>query len=114
MFDEMEFAFLLDPARQLLSIGYQIAEGTLDEGCYDLLASEARLASFIAIAKGDVEFSHWFRLGRTLTPVCGASPLVSWSGSMFEYLMPMLLMRAPSESLLSQSERLAVKRQIEY
>ncbi len=68
---------------------------TLDAACYDLLASEARLASYIAIAKGDAESSHWFRLGRTLTPVDRGSALISWSGSMFEYLMPALVMRAP-------------------
>jgi cyclic beta-1,2-glucan synthetase len=64
----MEFGFLFDPAQQLLSIGYQVAEGSLDPSCYDLLASEARLASFVAIAKGDVPVRHWFRLGRALTP----------------------------------------------
>ena len=63
MFDDMQFGFLLDPARQLLSIGYQFAEGALDPSCYDLLASEARLASFIAIAKGDIAPKHWFKLG---------------------------------------------------
>lgn len=114
MFDEMEFAFLLDPARQLLSIGYQIAEGTLDPSCYDLLASEARLASFIAIAKGDVAPKHWFKLGRAVTPIDRGSALISWSGSMFEYLMPELVMREPAGSLLHQTARLIVKRQIEY
>ena len=66
---EMEYGFLFDPDRKLLSIGYRVAEGTLDPSCYDLLASEARLASFIAIAKGDVPARHWFRLGRTVTPI---------------------------------------------
>ena len=65
----MEFAFLLDPDRRLLSIGYLCAEDRLDPNCYDLLASEARLASFVAIAKGDVPARHWFRLGRAVTPV---------------------------------------------
>ena len=65
----MEFGFLFNPARQLLSIGYRVTEGSLDPNCYDLLASEARLASFVAIAKGDVSTRHWFRLGRTETPV---------------------------------------------
>ena len=114
MFDEMEFGFLLDAGRQLLSIGYQVAEGTLDPSCYDLLASEARLASFIAIAKGDVPAGHWFRLGRALTPVDRGSALISWSGSMFEYLMPSLVMRAPTGSLLEQTNRLVVRRQIRY
>jgi cyclic beta-1,2-glucan synthetase len=114
MLDAMEFGFLLDPARQLLSIGYQVAEGTLDPNCYDLLASEARLASFIAIAKGDVPVQHWFRLGRALTPVDRGSALISWSGSMFEYLMPSLVMRAPAGSLLEQTSRLIVRRQMKY
>ena len=111
---EMEFDFLLDPTRQLLSLGYRANEGTLDSNCYDLLASEARLASFIAIAKGDVPARHWFRLGRALTPVDFGSALVSWSGSMFEYLMPSLVMRAPAGSVLDQSARLVVRRQIGY
>ena len=114
MFDEMEFGFLLDPARQLLSIGYQSAEGVLDPSCYDLLASEARLASFIAIAKGDIAPKHWFKLGRAVTPIDRGSALISWSGSMFEYLMPELVMREPEGSLLHQTARLIVNRQIEY
>ena len=77
----------------------------LDPSCYDLLASEARLASFLAIAKGDVEPQHWFRLGRPLTPVGRGSALISWSGSMFEYLMPLLVMRAPWLSLLDADGR---------
>ncbi|HEX3430271.1 MAG TPA: glucoamylase family protein [Rhizomicrobium sp.] len=111
---EMEFGFLFDPGRQLLSIGYRESDGSLDSNFYDLLASEARLASFIAIAKGDVPAKHWFRLGRTLTPIDSGSGLISWSGSMFEYLMPSLVMRAPSGSLLEQTNRLVVRRQEEY
>ncbi len=114
MFDAMEFGFLFNPARQLLSIGYLATDGSLDPSCYDLLASEARLASFVAIAKGDLPTRHWFRLGRTETPVGRGSALVSWSGSIFEYLMPSLVMRAPSDSLLEQSNRFVVQRQIEY
>ena len=114
LFDAMEFGFLFDPARQLLSIGYQVAEGNLDPSCYDLLASEARLASFVAIAKGDVPVRHWFRLGRALTPVDRGSALISWSGSMFEYLMPSLVMRAPAGSLLEQTSRFVVRRQMKY
>ncbi|RCW74484.1 cyclic beta-1,2-glucan synthetase [Pseudorhodoferax soli] len=111
---DMDFAFLLDPERKLLSIGYALAEQRLDANCYDLLASEARLASLFAIAKGDAPTRHWFRLGRTATPLFGASALVSWSGSMFEYLMPSLVMRAPVGSLLEQTNRLIVQRQIAY
>jgi cyclic beta-1,2-glucan synthetase len=114
MSEAMQFGFLLDPERRLLSIGYSTAEGTLDPSCYDLLASEARLASFIAIAKNDVPSRHWFRLGRAVTAVGHGAALISWSGSMFEYLMPSLVMRAPSGSLLEQTNRLIVKRQIQY
>ncbi len=114
MFYAMDFGFLLDQNRKLLSIGYRFADGTLDENCYDLLASEARLASFIAIAKGDVPASHWFKLGRPLTQVGRASALISWSGSMFEYLMPAIIMPSPANSLLSQTYHQIVLRQIEY
>ncbi len=110
----MEFGFLLDRERMLLSIGYLVPEGTLDTNCYDLLASEARLASFIAIAKGDVPARHWFRLGRSVTPIAHGAALISWSGSMFEYLMPSLVMRAPAGSLLEQTNGLAVRHQIDY
>src|SRR5579863_1641435 len=114
LFQAMDFQFLFDPTRKLLSIGYRVTEGSLDSNCYDLLASEARLASFIAIAKGDVPSSHWFRLNRGLTPVGRGSALISWSGSMFEYLMPALVMRSPAGSLLSQTYELVVRRQIAY
>jgi cyclic beta-1,2-glucan glucanotransferase len=114
MADAMEFGFLLDPDRKLLAIGYRVAEGSLDPSCYDLLASEARLASFVAIAKGDVPSRHWFRLGRAVTPVERGAALISWSGSMFEYLMPSLVMRAPAGSLLEQTSRLVVRRQMTY
>jgi cyclic beta-1,2-glucan synthetase len=111
---EMDYGFLLDPERKLLSIGYRVPEGALDPSCYDLLASEARLASFIAIAKGDVPARHWFHLGRAVTPIDYGAALISWSGSMFEYLMPSLVMRAPAGSLLEQTSRLIVRRQIAY
>ena len=110
----MEFGFLLDHDRKLLSIGFLVAEGTLDPSCYDLLASEARLASFMAIAKGDVPARHWFRLGRAVTPISRGAALISWSGSMFEYLMPSLVMRAPEGSLVEGTSRLIVRRQIDY
>lgn len=111
---EMDFGFLLDPDRMLLSIGYRATEGELDANCYDLLGSEARLASFFAIAKGDAPTRHWFRLGHAVTPVAHGAALISWSGSMFEYLMPALVMRAPPGSLVEQTERLIVRRQVEY
>ena len=114
LFREMDFSFLFDPTRKLLSIGFRTRDGTLDPSCYDLLASEARLASFLAIAKGDAMPDHWFRLGRALTPVGRGSALISWSGSMFEYLMPALVMRAPALSLLDHTYRLIVARQMSY
>jgi cyclic beta-1,2-glucan synthetase len=111
---QMEFGFLFDATRRLFSIGYRVEDSQLDPSYYDLLASEARLASLLAIAKGDVPVSHWFNLGRRLggTP-CGPV-LLSWSGSMFEYLMPSLVMRDPSGSLLDQTAHRAVLRQISY
>ena len=114
MAEAMEFGFLLDQDRKLLSIGYLVPEGKLDPSCYDLLASEARLASFVAIAKGDIPSRHWFRLGRAVTPIEHGAALISWSGSMFEYLMPSLVMRAPAGSLLEQTSRLIVRRQMTY
>jgi cyclic beta-1,2-glucan synthetase len=110
----MDFAFLLDPDRKLLSIGYSLVDNRLDPSCYDLLASEARLASLFAIAKGDVGTRHWVRLGRAATPLGSGSALISWSGSMFEYLMPSLVMRAPLGSLLEQTNGLVVARQQAY
>jgi cyclic beta-1,2-glucan synthetase len=110
----MDFTPLFDPERKLFSIGYRVREGALDPSYYDLLASESRLTSFMAIAKGDVEAEHWFRLGRALTPVGRGSALLSWTGSMFEYLMPNLVMRAPLGSLLAQTARLIVARQERY
>lgn len=111
---EMDFAFLLNPERKLLSIGYSVHENALDPACYDLLASEARLASLLAIAKQDIPPRHWFRLGRASTAVRGGTALVSWAGSMFEYLMPELVMREPEGSQLGRTCRLAVARQIAY
>ncbi|WP_426370311.1 GH36-type glycosyl hydrolase domain-containing protein [Pseudocolwellia sp. HL-MZ7] len=114
MANGMNFAFLINPERKLMSIGYSQPENSLDSNCYDLLASEARLASLFAIAKGDVSTKHWFHLGRTATPLGKGSALISWSGSMFEYLMPSLIMRAPVGSLLEQTNRLVVERQKNY
>ncbi len=81
MFDAMQFGFLFDADRALLAIGYRCGDAALHANFYDLLASEARLASFIAIAKDDLPAKHWFRLGRTLTPIDGSSGLISWSRS---------------------------------
>jgi cyclic beta-1,2-glucan synthetase len=111
---EMDFRFLFDASRKLFAIGYHTATHTLDPSYYDLLASEARLASFIAIAKNDVPFEHWFRLGRTLTHAAGETALVSWSGSMFEYLMPALVMHTFPFTMLGQTYRAALARQIAF
>ena len=109
----MEFDFVLNRQRNLLSIGYR-ADGSLDEACYDMLASEARLASFLAIAKGDVRTKHWFRLDRSVTAVDFGAALISWSGSMFEYLMPSLVMKAPPSGIIDQTNRLVIRKQISY
>ena len=114
----MDFRFLFDPKRQLFAIGYRLADaegpGRLDASYYDLLASEARLASFLAIAKGDVPEMHWFHLGRPVTSVRGAPVLLSWSATLFEYLMPLLVMRTYPNTLLDESCRLVVRRQMDY
>ncbi len=110
----MDFAFLLEPDKKLFAIGFSLATNRRDTNCYDLLASEARLASLFAIAKGDVDTRHWFRLGRTSTPIGAGSALISWSGSMFEYLMPSLVLRAPVGSVLEQTNRLIVTSQQSY
>ena len=116
--DGMRFNFLYDRRRRIFSIGYRLADaegpGRLDSSFYDLLASEARLASFVAIAKGDVPQHHWFHLGRLVTNINGRATLMSWGGTMFEYLMPLLLMRNFAGTLLDQSCRAVVRRQIEY
>jgi cyclic beta-1,2-glucan synthetase len=112
--DEMDFQFLLDPERKVFTIGYNVSEGRHDNSFFDLLASEARLASFVAIAKGDVAQEHWFRMGRQLTAAAGGRALISWTGTMFEYLMPLLVMRDHRETLLGETYEAVVARQIEY
>ena len=110
----MDFEFLYDAACGLLAIGYDVGERRRDPTCYDLLASEARLASFLLIAQGQVPQKHWFSLGRLLTSHGGEVSLISWSGSMFEYLMPQLIMPSYPNTLLEQTCKAAVSRQIEY
>ena len=116
--DAMDWKFLYDRARGVFSIGFRLADaegpGRLDASYYDLLASEARLASFIAIARGEVPQEHWFRLSRALVSVEGCTTLVSWSGSIFEYLMPLLVLRSHPETLLESACRAAVRAQILY
>ena len=118
LFDGMDFRFLYDPQRQLFTVGYRLADdegpGRQDLWYYDLLASEARLASFLAIAKGDVPESHWFHLGRAVTSVRGTPVLLSWSATMFEYLMPLLVMRRYPDTLLDESCRMVVRCQRDY
>jgi cyclic beta-1,2-glucan synthetase len=110
----MEQSFLYDDARHLMTIGYNVEERRVDTGYYDLLASEARLGVFVAIAQGQIGQESWFALGRLLTSAAGTPVLLSWSGSMFEYLMPMLLMPSYENTLLDQTCRGAVQRQIEF
>ncbi|MBT2746494.1 MULTISPECIES: glucoamylase family protein [unclassified Lysobacter] len=110
----MEYEFLYDRARHLLSIGYNVEERRLDAGFYDLLASEARLCSFVAIAQGQLPQETWFSLGRLLTEIDSGATLLSWSGSMFEYLMPQLVMPSYPDTLLDQTSQHAVLAQIHY
>jgi cyclic beta-1,2-glucan synthetase len=112
---EIDFRFLFDEARGVFSIGFNVTNGQLDPSHYDLLASEARLASFIAIAKGDVPQSHWFRMARPIASVGGRHhSLISWSGSMFEYLMPLLMLRSEPNTLLDETYREVVEIQQLY
>jgi cyclic beta-1,2-glucan synthetase len=118
MVEAMNFRMLLEPKRLLFAIGYRLADadgpGRLDPAYYDLLASEARTASFLAIAKGDAPEAHWFRLGRPVTAVHGAPVLLSWSGTLFEYLMPLLVMRSHPGTMLDASCRHVVRAQMDY
>lgn len=114
MVEETDFGFLYDPRREVFHIGFNVDIGELDNSYYDLLASEARTASLVAIAKGDVPQKHWLHMARPLTEVDGRRTLLSWSGTMFEYLMPAILMEHPEDTLLGQSIRAAVEYQIAY
>jgi cellobiose phosphorylase len=111
---EMDFRSLFDPERKLFSIGFQQTSHSLDGSYYDLLASEARLASYLAVAKNDAPVEHWFHLARGLTYVGGEPAFLSWSGSMFEYLMPLLVMRSFPSTVLTQTYHGSVARQISY
>jgi cellobiose phosphorylase len=110
----MDFSFLFNTQRDLFSTGFNVAERRLDPGYYDLLASEARLCSYVAIALGQVPQDHWFSLGRLLIASRGEPALVSWSGSMFEYLMPLLVMPSYENTLLDSTCKAAVRHQIDY
>ncbi len=111
---ELDLDFLYDSSRKLLSIGYSLEGRHRDPGYYDLIASEARLTSFLGVAQNHLPQEHWFLLGRQLTPGLEAPSLLSWSGSMFEYLMPLLIMPQYEGTLLDQACRGAVRRQIRY
>ncbi len=111
---QVEYDFLFDSTRHLLAIGYNVTEGWAESSYYDLLASEARLSTFVGIAQGQLPQESWFALGRLLTRSAGEPVLLSWSGSMFEYLMPLLVMPSYDNSLLHQTCKAAVARQIEY
>jgi len=113
-FAEMDWAFLVEKTRQLFAIGYNVDASRRDDSYYDLLASEARLGVFLAIAEGQVSQECWFALGRLLGGVDGEPVLISWSGSMFEYLMPLLVMPTYRNTLLDRTCHTAVARQIEY
>jgi len=113
-FASMEYDFLFDKRCHLLAIGYNVGERRRDSSYYDLLASEARLCNFVAIAQGQLPQESWFALGRLLTTAGGGPVLISWSGSMFEYLMPLLVMPTYDNTLLDQTCKAAVERQIEY
>lgn len=115
LIEAMDFRFLFDDKRELFIIGYNVSDGRRDNSFYDLLASESRLISFIAIAKGDAPQTNWFRLGRQLTQLDGAGrALVSWTATMFEYLMPLIVTHNYARTLLNQTCKAVVARQIAY
>ena len=114
MASAMTFGFLYNPDRELFSIGFNAATNRADTNHYDLLASESCIASYLAVARGEVPRNHWFRLGRLMTVCAGRVGLVSWGGTMFEYLMPRILLPTVRGVLLDRAQRTAVARQIEY
>jgi hypothetical protein len=111
--EESEFAFLFDRQRQLFTIGYNVTDGRRDASCYDTLASEARLGSFLAIATRNVAQEHWFKMSRAMTPVGHQRALISWSASMFEYPMPLLVMRTYPHTP-GRNDEAVIDRQIEH
>jgi cellobiose phosphorylase len=112
--ENVKFKYLYDERRNLFSIGYNIEDNWMTNSYYDLLASEARQTSYLAIARGEVPVKHWFMLGRSLTVVDNYKGLVSWSGTMFEYLMPLLVMRTYRNTLLDETYSFAIKSQMKY
>jgi cyclic beta-1,2-glucan synthetase len=112
--EEMDFSLLVNKGRNLLSIGFDVPAGKLNQSCYDLLASEARTATFVSVAKNDVVQDAWFRLGRQHTACEGETTLISWTGTMFEYLMPVIWMKSHANTLLDRAVRSAVRAQQSY
>lgn len=113
-FSDIDYEFLFDPSNNLLHIGYNVDMHEKDRGYYDLLASESRLGVFTGIAQGKLPQESWFALGRLLTYTRKSPVLLSWSGSMFEYLMPQIVMPTYANTLLEQTNRAMVQRQIDY
>ncbi len=112
--DAMDFRPLYRPERHLFAIGYNLVHGRLDNACYDLMASECCLTSYLTVARGEAPRRHWFQLGRPFIRAAGRIGLISWGGTMFEYLMPRLMLRSLPGTLLAEACRTAVDRQIEY
>ncbi|ADK16855.1 N,N'-diacetylchitobiose phosphorylase [Clostridium ljungdahlii DSM 13528] len=112
--EEHNFNMLYSKKRQLFAIGYDVEKDTIGKNYYDLLASEARQASFVSIAKGEIKQNHWFNLGRSMASMGGGKALVSWSGTMFEYLMPLIIMKSFPNTLLSETYEYVVKAQKKY
>lgn len=114
MLKAVDFRPLFSEKRMLFHIGYHVSSHRLDPGCYDLLASESMLTSFLSISRGEIPVKHWYKLGRPLTEVEGAPTFVSWSGTMFEYLMPNLVMKEYEGSVFSETARGAIRQHINY
>ena len=114
LIEQMDFSFLYDEGRALFTIGFNAEHARRDASFYDLLASEARLVSFLAVARGEVPQKHWFSLGRSLTSTAGGKALISWSGTMFEYLMPFIVMRDFPTTILGRTARAVVGAQMSY
>ena len=114
MVNEAKFGSLYNRRRKLFYIGFNVSSQTYDQSCYDLIASESLLTSLLAIAKGDVPVNHWQRLGRPLALIKGRPAHVSWSGTMFEYLMPYLVVKEFAGSVFDDSSSAAVLQQMRH
>lgn len=114
LFEQMDFRYVYDNSKQLFAIGYNLEEGKLSSASYDMLASEARQTSFLAIAKGEISQKHWFKLARSLTMVGSGRILVSWGGTMFEYLMPLLTMKTSENTILGETYKSLIDAHISY